>query len=54
LQTHLKIAQFFPASLYENETLSFTLRKEIGLGVFGNRVHRNYLELKGKKENEAR
>ena len=46
--------KIFPVVLYENETLSFTLRKERGLGVFGNRVHRNYLELKGKKEKEAR
>jgi hypothetical protein len=50
----MKIAQFFLTVLYGIETLSLTLRKERGWVEFENRVHRNYLEIKGKKENEAR
>ena len=42
---------FFPAVSYGRETLSFTLRKERGLGVFGNRV---LTKLCGTKRKEGK
>ena len=64
-QTELIVAFHNCANACENNSIfscrfirewhfAFTLWKERGGVVFGNRVHRNYLELKGKKEKEAR
>jgi hypothetical protein len=42
-----------PALLYEYETWSHTLREEHRLRVFENRVLREYLDLRGRKGQEA-
>jgi hypothetical protein len=48
MKTGVYRTTIFPVVLYGRETWSFTLREEIRMRVFENRVLRSYLGLRGR------